>query len=82
MINEANRAFQEDIISPGPVRLNVRTWRSWLPMVFAVIPPVAGLFFRNGTAFCNDLILLGLASVLLHWSTTAPWYVLSFDSVK
>ena len=75
MISETNRAFQEDIISPGPVRLNATTWRSWLPMVFAVIPPVAGLFFKNGMAFCNDLILLGLASVLLHWSTTAPWYV-------
>lgn len=72
-LTEANKTFQEEIVHPGPSPLTTRTWVSWLPIVFAALPPIAGLFFKNGAAFCNDLILLGLASVFLHWSITFPW---------
>ncbi|KAK4146345.1 uncharacterized protein C8A04DRAFT_35058 [Dichotomopilus funicola] len=73
-LNEASQDFREEIVDPGPdVRSAVTTWKSFLPIVFASIPPVAGLFFHNGTAFFSDLILLFLATVFLHWSVTAPW---------
>jgi len=71
---EAQQDFQEEILDPGPNPERApRTWKSWLPIMFASIPPVAGLFFKNGAAFFSDLILLCLATIFLHWSITAPW---------
>ncbi|KAL2160514.1 hypothetical protein VTH06DRAFT_1202 [Thermothelomyces fergusii] len=72
--SEARQDFQEEILDPGPSpESTTRTWKSWLPIMFALVPPFAGLFFKNGTAFFSDLILLSLASIFLHWSITAPW---------
>lgn len=72
--SDANREFQDEIVDPGPkIERTQRTWKSWLPIMFAVIPPVAGLLFKNGADFFSDLTLLFLATVFLHWSTTAPW---------
>lgn len=72
--SEVNRDFQEEIVDPGPkLETTRRTWKALLPVLFAVIPPVAGLLFKNGADFFTDLTLLGLASIFLHWSTTAPW---------
>ncbi|KAI1777576.1 hypothetical protein F4818DRAFT_438908 [Hypoxylon cercidicola] len=45
----------------------------YLPLVLALLPAVAGIFFENGSAFFTDLILLSLAAVFLHWSVTQPW---------
>jgi len=71
---EAQQDFQEEILDPGPnPQREPRTWKSWLPIMFASVPPIAGLFFKNGTAFFSDLILLILATIFLHWSITAPW---------
>lgn len=39
----------------------------------ALLPPVAGLFFKNGSALATDLLLLGVAGIFLHWSVTQPW---------
>ncbi|KAK3296208.1 uncharacterized protein B0H64DRAFT_165395 [Chaetomium fimeti] len=73
-INEAVHDFQEEIADPGPdVNREPTTWKSLLPIIFASVPPIAGLFFTNGSAFFSDLILLFLATVFLHWSITAPW---------
>ncbi|KAH6841070.1 hypothetical protein B0I37DRAFT_230764 [Chaetomium sp. MPI-CAGE-AT-0009] len=73
-INEAVQDFQEEIADPGPdVNRAPTTWKSLLPIMFASVPPIAGLFFTNGSAFFSDLILLFLATVFLHWSITAPW---------
>jgi hypothetical protein len=73
-INEAVQDFHEEIADPGPeVNREPTTWKSLLPIMFASVPPIAGLFFENGTAFFSDLILLFLATVFLHWSVTAPW---------
>jgi hypothetical protein len=76
--SEATQDLQEDIIDPGPaLQPEETTWKSWLPLMFATIPPAAGLIFKNGSAFFTDLILLFLSTVFLHWSVKAPWYVLS-----
>jgi hypothetical protein len=50
--------------------------------MFAVLPPIAGLIFKNGSLFFSDILLLGLAAVFLHWSVTAPWYVSSCASFE
>ncbi|KAK4106707.1 hypothetical protein N658DRAFT_563470 [Parathielavia hyrcaniae] len=72
--SEATRDLQDEIIDPGPVfQQEVMTWKSWLPMVFTVVPLVAGLIFKNGTAFFTDLIIIFLSMVFLHWSVSAPW---------
>lgn len=39
----------------------------------ALLPPVAGIFFKNGSALATDLLLLGVAGIFLHWSVTQPW---------
>ena len=71
---QANRDFREVIVDPGPkIEPGEITWKAWLPIGFAVIPPIAGLVFKNGSAFFSDLTLLGLASLFLHWSIVAPW---------
>ncbi|KAI9661778.1 MAG: hypothetical protein M1821_009017 [Bathelium mastoideum] len=41
-------------------------WHS-APLAFAIVPAVAGLFFKNGTAFATDILLLGMAAVFLNW---------------
>jgi hypothetical protein len=47
----------------------------WLssPVIFAVVPAVAGLLYQNGAAFLTDLFTLALAAWLLHWCCTWPW---------
>ncbi|KAI0971254.1 hypothetical protein F4678DRAFT_98550 [Xylaria arbuscula] len=45
----------------------------YIPLTFALLPAIAGLFFENGAAFFTDLILLTLAAIFLHWSVTQPW---------
>ena len=50
-------------------------WHS-LPLVFAILPAVSGIFFTNGSAVVTDILLLGLASLLLNWCVRMPWYVL------
>lgn len=49
----------------------------WLssPVIFAVVPAVAGLLYQNGAAFLTDLFTLALAAWLLHWCCTWPWSV-------
>lgn len=52
-------------------------WHS-LPLVFAILPAVSGIFFNNGSAVVTDILLLALASLLLNWCVRMPWYVLPF----
>jgi hypothetical protein len=47
-------------------------WAS-LPLVFALLPAVAGMFFKNGSAIITDVMLLALAAIFLQWSVTQPW---------
>ena len=71
-------ASAEDLLNPsgGGGRgssLHGRQATSYLPLIFALLPAVAGIFFQNGASFFTDLILLSLAAVFLHWSVTQPW---------
>jgi hypothetical protein len=73
IISEANRTFQDEIAHPGSPTSSPSTWWPTLALAFGLVPPFVGIFFKNGAAFCNDVILLFLSGVLLHWSTTTPW---------
>lgn len=46
---------------------------SYAPTAFALLPAIAGLFIKNGSAYATDLMLLGIAAIFLHWSVTQPW---------
>ncbi|KAI5864529.1 hypothetical protein GGS23DRAFT_451172 [Durotheca rogersii] len=46
----------------------------YIPLTLALLPAVAGVFFKNGSAICTDLSLLSVAAVFLHWSVTQPWH--------
>ena len=48
-------------------------WQS-APLVLALLPAVAGVFFRNGSAVVTDVSLLVLAAIFLNWSVRLPWY--------
>ncbi|KAK0748806.1 hypothetical protein B0T21DRAFT_389603 [Apiosordaria backusii] len=72
--SEAGRDLHDEILDPGPVFYREETsWRTALPIVFAILPATVGLVFKNGSSFITDVILLGLMAVFLHWSVTAPW---------
>lgn len=45
------------------------------PLLFALLPAVAGLLITDGSALLSDLLLLLLTSIFLHWLTQFPWYV-------
>jgi hypothetical protein len=47
-------------------------WQS-APLVFALLPAVGGMFFKNGSAVISDVLLLGLAAIFLNWSVRLPW---------
>ncbi|KAL1392263.1 hypothetical protein HDK64DRAFT_250618 [Phyllosticta capitalensis] len=47
-------------------------WHS-APLVFAILPAVGGLLFNNGSEVLTDVLLLGLATVLLNWCVRLPW---------
>ncbi|KAK3898657.1 hypothetical protein C8A05DRAFT_37741, partial [Staphylotrichum tortipilum] len=73
-LRSANEAFQDEIVDPWRrVDRAQTTWKSLLPVMLGVLPPAAGLFFKNGTSFFSDLTLLVLVTVFLHWSIVAPW---------
>jgi hypothetical protein len=44
-----------------------------IPLVSALLPAIAGIFFDNGADFFSDLILLAIAGIFLRWSVTQPW---------
>ncbi|KAK7531292.1 uncharacterized protein J3D65DRAFT_637150 [Phyllosticta citribraziliensis] len=47
-------------------------WHS-APLVFAILPAIGGLLFNNGSEVLTDVLLLGLATVLLNWCVRLPW---------
>ncbi|CZT21925.1 uncharacterized protein RCC_07792 [Ramularia collo-cygni] len=50
----------------------VTHWHS-SPLIFAILPAIGGLFFKDGSAFITDFLLLALAAVFLNWSISLPW---------
>lgn len=70
-LNEAR-----DILNPQPEGVHVSSETSSLAslsLAFALLPALAGVLFKNGSAVVTDVMLLGLAGVFLHWSVTQPW---------
>ena len=51
---------------------NASSWHS-LPLAFAVLPAMGGMFFPDGGAFVTDIMLLLLLAVFLHWLIKFPW---------
>ncbi|KAF2092570.1 hypothetical protein NA57DRAFT_14357, partial [Rhizodiscina lignyota] len=47
-------------------------WHS-IPLAFAILPALGGLFFENGSAFITDIFLLGLGGLFLNWFVRMPW---------
>ncbi|KAK5654160.1 hypothetical protein OQA88_7591 [Cercophora sp. LCS_1] len=72
-LSEAKRGLNEDILNPGGgLDTHDHKW-SILPLIFALLPAVGGIFHKNGSSFVTDLMLLGLSGVFLNWSVTQPW---------
>lgn len=64
LLNPSKPSTEEDPKSPFV----------YIPLILALLPAIAGVFFENGAPFFTDLILLSLAAVFLHWSVTQPWH--------
>lgn len=71
--------FAGDYINPrtsnaarAPDESEVTHWHS-SPLAFAILPAIGGLFFKDGSAFITDCLLLGLAAIFMNWSISLPW---------
>ncbi|KPM41559.1 hypothetical protein AK830_g5043 [Neonectria ditissima] len=70
-----------DLLNPQPISrggggqlaMNDSSSLASLSLAFALLPALAGVLFKNGSAVVTDVMLLGLAGVFLHWSVTQPW---------
>lgn len=72
-LSEARRHFDHDIINPGKADEDDEdsNWSS-LPLAFAIVPAIAGILFKNGSAMITDALLLILAGVFLNYTVTSP----------
>jgi hypothetical protein len=78
-LSDARRSFQastDDLLLPRPSvtrneASNTSAWHS-APLVFALLPAVGGMLFKNGGQVITDVMLLGLAAVFLNWSVRLP----------
>lgn len=74
------RSSTEDLLSPRAIgedvasQSEITAWHS-LPILFAIVPALGGLFSKNGSIFVTDLTLLVLAGIYLNWCLVTPWYV-------
>lgn len=77
-LSEARRSLRDELLNPRPAGVKVADaheepgWSSF-PLAFALLPAVAGMVFKNGSAVVTDVMLLGLSAIFLHWSVTQPW---------
>lgn len=46
---------------------------STLPLAFALLPALVGVFFEGGSSFITDVMLLGLVFIFLRYTITQPW---------
>ena len=73
------QSLSDDLINPTTSRTSeqrddeeVSAWHS-TPLAFAILPAIGGIFFKNGTAFVTDVLLLILAAIFMNWSVRLPW---------
>ncbi|TKA22653.1 hypothetical protein B0A50_07662 [Salinomyces thailandicus] len=78
-LEDATQSFADSILDPKTGRRGrdaddheVTHWHS-TPLAFAILPALAGLLFKNGSAFVTDALLLGLAAIFMNWSIRLPW---------
>lgn len=78
-IDEVTQSLSDDLINPSMSKAKhlrdddeVSAWHS-TPLAFAILPAIGGIFFKNGTAFVTDILLLGLAAIFMNWSVRLPW---------
>ena len=78
-LEDLRQSFNEDIINPKTVNHRnlgddeeITHWHS-TPLAFAILPALGGLFFKDGSAFITDVLLLGLAAIFMNWSIRLPW---------
>lgn len=81
-IDELGQSLAEDLINPSFTRRRpgreeqddegVTNWHS-TPLLFALLPAVGGVLFKEGAAVVTDLLILGLAAIFLNWSVRLPW---------
>ncbi|KAJ5573498.1 uncharacterized protein N7459_007925 [Penicillium hispanicum] len=73
------RSSTDDLFLPrvarageSPVATEESHWHS-APLVLALLPALAGVLFKDGSAFVTDVTLLVLAAIFLNWSVRLPW---------
>jgi hypothetical protein len=60
----------------GSKRADVTETSHWhsAPLIFALLPALAGLVSHQSSAIATDVTLLVFAAVFLNWSIRMPWY--------
>ncbi|KAJ5272548.1 hypothetical protein N7478_007673 [Penicillium angulare] len=73
------RSSTDDLFLPrvarhddGPIATEESHWHS-APLGLALLPAIAGVLFKNGSAFVTDVTILVLAAIFLNWSVRLPW---------
>lgn len=74
-LDAARRNLQHQILNPASFASDEQgaSESSTMPLAFALLPAVAGMFHHKGSDFITDIIMIVLAAVFLHWSLTVPW---------
>ena len=74
-LDAARRNLQHEILNPASFAPDEQgpSESSIMPLAFALLPAVAGMFHHKGSDFITDIIMIVLAAVFLHWSLTVPW---------
>ncbi len=59
-----------------PKRADITETSHWhsAPLIFALLPALAGLVSHQSSAIATDVTLLAFAAVFLNWSLRMPWY--------
>ena len=73
------RSSTEDLFSPRATgeeeeqhHETTTFWHS-LPILFAIVPALGGIYSKDGSVFVTDLALLLLAGLYLNWCLVTPW---------
>lgn len=89
-LEDATNSFTDDFLNPSATKKlrnqkqeEDSNWHS-TPLVFAILPAIAGLLFNNGSAFVTDCLLLGFAALFMNWSIRIPrdWYYAAQATLK